>query len=70
MKVKNLIGSSDNTCFCDSWFDHWKIYNDGGKKFQLWCSAEDCKGIAEAFDIGDTPLASANVAETCGWRRW
>jgi hypothetical protein len=95
MKVKNLIGSSDNTCYCDSWLDHWEKYNDGGIGSQLWCSAKDCPGWAEVgahviksdswdkrhyivplckacncrtdvFDIGDTPLASANVSETCG----
>ena len=95
MKVKNLIGSSDNTCFCGSWLEHWKIYNEGGRKNKLRCSAKDCNGLAEVgahvikyntndrsryivplckacncrsdvFDIGDTPLASANVAATCG----
>jgi hypothetical protein len=27
MKIKNLVGTSDETCNCDSWFDHWITYS-------------------------------------------
>lgn len=27
MKVKNINGTSDNTCKCGSWLDHWKKFS-------------------------------------------
>lgn len=27
MKVKNINGTSDNKCHCESWLDHWKNFS-------------------------------------------
>jgi len=40
MKVKNINGTSDNTCKCDSWLDHWK--NFSGQSLSKHCSEKSC----------------------------
>jgi hypothetical protein len=27
MKIKNVTGTADKTCACDSWFEHWKTFS-------------------------------------------
>lgn len=39
MKVRNINGTSDNTCKCDSWLAHWEKFS--GKKAYM-CSAYGC----------------------------
>lgn len=39
MKVKNINGTSDNTCKCDSWLKHWETYS---KQTTSKCQAKDC----------------------------
>lgn len=39
MKVKNIKGTADNTCKCDSWLAHWEIYS--GRK-ALLCVEKTC----------------------------
>ncbi len=43
MKVKNIKGTSDNTCKCDSWLAHWEKYSgvEPGN-----CVEKDCKSKA------------------------
>lgn len=28
MKIKNIKGTSENTCHCESWLAHWKKYSN------------------------------------------
>jgi len=44
MKVKNINGTSDNTCKCESWLKHWENY--GGGKAGL-CVVTSCVKKAE-----------------------
>jgi hypothetical protein len=40
IQVRNIEGTSDNTCKCSSWLDHWKNY--GGDSIPKYCSEEKC----------------------------
>ncbi len=40
MKVRNVNGTSDNTCRCGSWLDHWKKF--GGQSIPTYCSEKTC----------------------------
>ena len=40
MKVKNINGTSDNTCKCNSWLDHWKRFS--GQSVPTYCPEEKC----------------------------
>ena len=40
MKVTNINGTSDNSCRCDSWLDHWEKFG-GGLLFNQ-CAVEGC----------------------------
>jgi hypothetical protein len=43
-KVKNIKGTSDNKCECDSWIEHWK--NEVGKH-STNCIVKSCNKVAE-----------------------
>jgi hypothetical protein len=45
MKVKNINGTSQNTCKCGSWFRHWKEF--GGKALTLYCCVSSCSNLVE-----------------------
>ncbi len=102
MLVKNIQGTSQNSCNCSSWLSHWGIYSSGTHSLLTTCSVLGCAKMAEvgahvALTAGlgalsgfgskwyivpmckshnaesglltidnTTPLASANVSETCG----
>lgn len=40
MKVKNINGTSDNTCKCNSWFEHWKKFS--GQSLPTNCPVVKC----------------------------
>jgi hypothetical protein len=40
MKVKNINGTSDNTCKCGSWLEHWK--NFSGQLLPSYCPEQSC----------------------------
>lgn len=40
MKVRNIAGTSDNTCKCASWLDHWVKF--GGGSTPNYCSEKTC----------------------------
>jgi len=42
MKVKNINGTSDSTCKCDSWLTHWEKFNSAGQKVPTYCPVETC----------------------------
>lgn len=42
MKVKNLNGTSDNTCKCGSWIKHWEKFS--GKSTPTYCCVNSCTG--------------------------
>lgn len=44
MKVKNINGTSDNTCSCGSWLDHWKKFS---RQSLTYCPVKDCLGKIE-----------------------
>lgn len=47
IKVKNLKETSDLTCNCDGWLNHWS--NNLDKiELPLYCSAKNCFNKAEA----------------------
>lgn len=43
MKVRNIKGTSDNTCKCTSWLAHWEKFS--GQKAGL-CSEKSCLNTA------------------------
>jgi hypothetical protein len=40
MKVKNINGTSDNTCKCGSWLKHWE--NFSGQTLPTYCPEKSC----------------------------
>ena len=40
MKVNNINGTSQRTCKCGSWLDHWKNYS--GQSLPPHCSEKTC----------------------------
>lgn len=40
MKVTNINGTSQNTCKCGSWLQHWK--NFSGQSLPSYCPEEKC----------------------------
>lgn len=55
MRVKNINGTSQNTCNCGSWLYHWK--NFSGQALPAYCPRESCTGKPEvgAHVQKDTP---------------
>jgi hypothetical protein len=45
MRVKNINGTSDNTCRCGSWLKHWKRF--GGAVPYSYCAESSCRGSQE-----------------------
>jgi hypothetical protein len=44
MKVRNINGTSDKTCKCGSWFDHWRYFS--GQAI-TYCPVESCMDKVE-----------------------
>ncbi|HXB41900.1 MAG TPA: hypothetical protein VNZ49_15265 [Bacteroidia bacterium] len=44
IKVKNINGTADNKCKCDSWLSHWQKYS---KKSAGLCAEKACRKNAE-----------------------
>jgi len=44
VKVKNLNGTSDNNCHCDSWLSHWENFTGINTKY---CAVSGCLNLAE-----------------------
>lgn len=42
MRVTNINGTSDTTCKCGSWLQHWVNYNTGGQNLPVYCSEKSC----------------------------
>jgi len=72
MRVRNVEGTSQNTCKCGSWLDHWKKFS--GQTAQ-YCSEKNCTKAPEvgahvqkdsASDSGwyIVPLCSAHNKKT------
>lgn len=40
MKMRNINGTSANTCSCGSWLGHWKAYS--GQKVPEYCPEKTC----------------------------
>jgi hypothetical protein len=40
MKINNINGTSDNTCKCGSWLDHWKKFS--GQTLPTYCPESTC----------------------------
>jgi hypothetical protein len=45
MKVNNINGTSQRTCKCGSWLDHWKNYS--GQSLPTYCPEKSCIGKPE-----------------------
>lgn len=41
MKIKNINGTTDNTCKCSSWFKHWEVFSGQTTDY---CQANSCLG--------------------------
>jgi len=54
MRVTNINGTSDNTCRCVSWLNHWTKF--GGGALPQFCPEEKCveKPEVGARDSGRT----------------
>ncbi len=46
MKLKNLKGTSKNTCHCDSWLAHWLEYS-GADSLPNYCGESTCTSKPE-----------------------
>lgn len=46
MRVININGTSDNTCRCGSWLEHWKKFS--GESLPPSCREQVCRGKVEA----------------------
>ncbi|MBF4230609.1 MULTISPECIES: hypothetical protein [Vibrio] len=46
MKLKNLKGTSNNTCHCNSWLDHWLEYS-GANSLPSQCGEKSCLNSPE-----------------------
>jgi hypothetical protein len=40
VRIRNINGTSDKICVCDSWLDHWK--NFSGQSLSNYCSESAC----------------------------
>lgn len=40
MKVTNINGTSQNTCSCGSWLEHWKTFS--GQSLPAYCPVQNC----------------------------
>lgn len=40
MKIRNINGTSANTCKCGSWLNHWKNYS--GLTVPTYCPVQSC----------------------------
>ncbi len=40
MKVRNINGTTDNSCKCGSWLDHWKRFS--GQPVPSYCPEVNC----------------------------
>ena len=40
MKIRNINGTSDNTCKCSSWLNHWEKFS--GQTLPTFCSEKTC----------------------------
>jgi len=72
MKIKNINGTGDNKCNCDSWLDHWNKFSGRTIPFcsVVYCMGHDLVG-AHVQKEGDTdnklyiiPLCRGHNAET------
>lgn len=45
MKINNINGTSQNTCKCGSWLDHWKKFS--GQSLPSYCPESSCTGKPE-----------------------
>jgi hypothetical protein len=45
MKVRNINGTSDNTCKCGDWLKHWEKYS--GQRPPAYCPEEKCIEMPE-----------------------
>ena len=72
MKVRNINGTSSNTCKCGSWLKHWEIF--GGQTLPKYCPESSClqkpevgahvqKDSSTDNDWYIIPLCSAHNAE-------
>jgi len=44
MWVKNINGTSQNTCKCGSWLEHWSRFSQDSR---VICSVLGCRSVAE-----------------------
>lgn len=40
MTIRNINGTSDSTCKCGSWLDHWRKFS--GQQVPAYCPADKC----------------------------
>lgn len=59
IKVKNINGTSDNTCKCGSWLSHWKRF--GGGSLPTYCAESGCM---------KPPSVGAHVQKDSSDRAW
>lgn len=59
IKVKNVNGTSDNTCSCGSWLGHWRRF--GGGSLPTYCVESTCR---------NPPTVGAHVQKDSADRAW
>lgn len=42
MRIKNINGTSDHSCNCANWLEHWEKYNPAKQKVPIYCPATAC----------------------------
>jgi len=58
-KVKRLNGTSDNTCRCANWLEHWARFGGGRAGY---CAEDTC---AEKAEVGACVQKDANTDQSC-----
>jgi len=72
MKVKNLGNTSDHTCKCDSWLQHWENFS---KHKSSECAVDGCNAKAEVgghvqkIDENDAKWYIVPLCKPCNGRR-
>lgn len=57
-KVKNMIGTSDKKCKCDSWLAHWEAAT---KQTADWCGHHSCQ---EKKDLVGAHVKRTDISDT------
>ena len=62
MIVNNINGTSDNSCKCISWLEHWKKFS--GRSLPEFCPEENC---TQSPEIGAHVQKDSSISSDRNW---